>query len=159
VKPVLYAFWMIVNWDDKYNTGIGLIDEQHKALVIIINDLYLACTDGYEDTGVAFKEALKRMVDYVHFHFGAEQKLLEKIKYPMFTEHKKQHDTMVNDILEAAKEYNEGKRFVPNHFVRTLRDWVFSHIALSDTLYAAYIAEKKKDGLLNDHQIALYLQG
>jgi hemerythrin len=150
---------MLVNWDEKYDTGIELIDEQHKALVEIINDLYLACTEDYEDTDAVFKETLKRMVDYVRFHFGAEQKLLEHIKYPKFTEHKKQHDTMVNDILEAAKEYNEGRRFVPNHFVRTLRDWVFSHIALSDQLYASYVNDQKKHGLLNNQQIALYLQG
>jgi hemerythrin len=66
---------------------------------------------------------------------------------------------MVSNILEAAKDYNEGKHFVPNHFVRTLRDWVFSHIALSDHVYAAYIHDLKKKGLLNDRQIALYLQG
>jgi hemerythrin len=151
---------MIVNWDDKYATGIELIDEQHKALIEIINDLYLACTeDGFENPDEAFRETLKRMVDYVRFHFGAEQKLLEHIKYPKFADHKTEHDTMVKNILEAAKEYNEGKRFVPNHFVRTLRDWVFSHIALADKLYAAYVAELKKKGLLNDQQIGLYMQG
>jgi hemerythrin len=150
---------MLVNWDEKYATGIERIDEQHKALIVIINDLYLACTGQDEDMEGAFKEAMSRMVAYVRFHFGTEQKLLEKIKYPEFSDHKKQHDDMIKNILESAKDYNEGKRFVPNHFVRFLVDWLFSHIALYDKRYAVFIAGQKKKGILNDQQVAAYLQG
>jgi hemerythrin len=60
---------------------------------------------------------------------------------------------MVKDILEAAKDYNEGKKFVPNTFVRTLKDWVFGHIALSDKIYAAFVADQKRRGLLSERQI------
>jgi hemerythrin len=42
---------------------------------------------------------------------------------------------------------------VPNHFVRTLRDWILSHIALTDKLYAAFIETQKKKGLLSDQEI------
>jgi len=139
----------IVTWDEKYSTGIGLIDEQHKELIKVINELYQACLGGDETIGIAFKETMTRMVDYVRFHFGAEQKILEQLKYPLYMEHKKEHDEMVKNILLAAKDFNEGKQFVPNHFVRTLRDWVLSHIALSDTKYAIYIAGLKKKGILS----------
>jgi len=139
----------IVTWDEKYATGIDLIDGQHKELVTIINELFQACLIGDETVSAAFKETMTRMVEYVRFHFGAEQKILERIKYPLFIEHRKQHDEMVYNILEAAKDFEEGKKFVPNHFVRTLRDWVFGHIAISDKRYAAYIAEQMEKGLLS----------
>jgi hemerythrin len=60
---------------------------------------------------------------------------------------------MVRDILEAVKGYNEGKKFVPNQFVRTLRDWILSHIAHYDKLYASFIVTQKKNGLLSDKDI------
>jgi hemerythrin len=143
----------MVVWGEKYATGIQLIDSQHKELFSLTNELFRACLGGEEATKSVFKETMERMVEYVRFHFGAEQVLLQRINYPDYQEHKKQHDTMVLKILEAVKEYNEGKKFVPHQFVRTLRDWILGHIAHYDKLYTAYIATQKKNGLLNDKQI------
>jgi hemerythrin len=144
----------LVVWDDKYATGIKLIDSQHKELFSLTNELFHACLHGDEAyKGGVFKETMSRVVEYVRFHFGAEQELLQRINYPDYQEHKKQHDTLVLKILASVKDYNEGKNFVPNHFVRTLRDWILSHIALSDKLYAAYIAAQRKKGLLSDQVI------
>ena len=142
---------VIVTWDNKLATGIELIDSQHKELFDLTNKLYQACLSGNDDA--VFKEAMSSMVNYVHFHFSAEQVLLERIHYPAYAEHKKQHDTLVRDILNSVKDYNEGKNFVANHFVRTLKDWILSHIAITDKMYANYVAEQKKKGLLTDQHI------
>jgi hemerythrin len=145
----------LVTWDEKYFTGIQLIDDQHKELFSLTNELFHACMgeNEYETLEGVFKETMERMVEYVRFHFGAEQVILQRIKYPEYQEHKKEHDTLVRNILEAVKEYNEGKKRVPNQFVRTLRDWILSHIALSDKLYVSYIAAQKRKGLLSDREI------
>jgi len=143
----------IVIWDEKYATGIHLIDSQHKELFSLTNELFHACLGEEETLEGVFKETMERMVDYVRFHFGAEQVLLQRLRYPDYHEHKKQHDTLVLQILEAVKEYNEGKKLVPNQFVRILRDWILSHIAHYDKLFASYIANQKKKGLLSDKEI------
>ena len=140
----------IVVWEDRYATGIEMVDEQHQMLVVLTNELYAACLTGSEAKEAVFKKAMSRMVEYVRKHFAEEQQLLERIKYPMFLEHKKEHDTLVKNILEAAKDHDEGKIFTPNNFVRTLRDWVFDHIGISDRLYANYVAEQRRQGLLSD---------
>jgi hemerythrin len=56
---------------------------------------------------------------------------------------------LVAKILEASKEYNEGRRYVPNNFVRELKDWVFGHIGVYDQIYAGYVVEQRKKGLLS----------
>ena len=143
----------IVVWGEKYAIGIHLIDTQHKELFSLTNELFHACLDSDESLEGVFKETMERMVDYVRFHFGAEQELLQRIKYPDYPEHKRQHDVLVRDILETVKEYKEGKKFVPNQFVRTLRDWILGHIAYTDKLYAAYVVAQKQKGLLSDLEI------
>jgi hemerythrin len=145
----------LVTWEDKYVTGIQLIDDQHKELFSLTNELFNACIgrNDYETLDGVFKDTMERMVDYVRFHFSAEQVLLQRINYPEYQEHKKEHDTLVIKILEAVKEYNEGKKLVPNQFVRTLRDWILSHIALSDQLYVSYVTAQKKKGLLGDREL------
>ena len=137
----------IVSWEKKYATGIELIDTQHRKLVSLTNELYRACLSG-DDVDV-FREAMKSMVNYVRFHFSAEQKLLENINFPGHADHKMQHDTLIMNILETVDDYRKGKPFVPNNFVRTLKDWVFGHIAVHDKVYAAYYADKMKIGQLS----------
>ena len=136
----------IVVWSELYETGVAQIDKQHMELVDMTNELYEACLEG--KTAAAFKEAMSKMVEYVRFHFTEELKLLEQINFPQIAEHKQQHDTLVWDILEAVKEYNEGKKYTPNHFVRILKEWVFGHIAISDQSYAIFVAEQRQKGLL-----------
>jgi hemerythrin len=143
----------IVSWSDKYATGIELIDSQHHQLVNLTNELYRACLSGGEERLTVFKEAMSRMVDYVRFHFTAELKLLEAVKYPDYNNHKKMHNDLVEEILTASNTYDDGKKFVPNKFVRTLKDWVFGHIAVYDKLYAAFVAEQKTKGVLTDQSI------
>jgi len=144
----------IVSWSDTYATGIELIDNQHMELVKLTNELYMGCMSGKETANAAFKATMSRMVEYVSFHFTTEQKLLELVKYPKYREHKKLHDTLVVNILEAVKEYEKGTKFVPNQFVRTLKDWIFGHIAVFDKGYSLFIREQKKKGLITDGQLS-----
>ena len=144
----------IITWDDKYSIGIELIDTQHKKLVGLTNHLYQACLVNDASTETVFKESMSGLVEYVRFHFTTEIELLKRINYPECHEHKKQHDILIKQILDAAKSHDEGKKFVPNNLVRTLKDWILGHIALYDKQYALYVTEQKRKGLLNDSQLA-----
>ena len=144
---------IIVRWEEKYTTGIEVIDNQHKQLILLTNQLYQACLAREQTLETAFKDALKRMVEYVHFHFSAEEEILQRIKFPNYADHKKQHTDLVKRILEASKNFEKGERFVANRFVITLKDWVFGHIGFYDRIYSSYVAEQKKKGLLSDRQI------
>ena len=138
----------IVIWDEKYATGIELIDMQHKQLINLTNNLYVACSARGDNLQTVFKDAMKRMVDYVRFHFEAEVKLLAAIRFPDSVNHQKMHDVLIKDILDAVKDYSEGKKFIPNNFVRTLVQWILSHIAFYDKQYANFAMESIKNGTL-----------
>ncbi|MFP3040395.1 bacteriohemerythrin [Treponema primitia] len=138
-----------VEWDDRYSVGIPLIDDQHKELIRLTNELYKGCLTGDEAAQVYFMSAVKGTVDYVKYHFSAEEKLLENAKYPEIADHKKQHESFIKQILGDVQSYQGGKKFVPNVFVRYLRDWILSHIAVMDKKYAAYILNLKKQGALS----------
>ena len=60
-----------IKWEDKYNTGYKRIDDQHVELIEIANDLYdyLEHKDSKDDElKNAFKNALKKTVDYIDYH-------------------------------------------------------------------------------------------
>jgi hemerythrin len=137
-----------VEWDDRYSLGIPLIDDQHKHLIELTNGLYACCVRGGEDIQACFRDAVRGTVDYVKYHFTAEERMLVNINYPGFIMHKKEHEGFILKILQDAKEFEEGKKFVPNNFVRYLKDWILAHIAVEDRKYADYILGlKKRDAL------------
>ena len=140
----------IVTWGPKYATGIASIDKQHKDLVDLTNKLYHACLTRDENIETAFGDAVSRLVEYVRLHFTDELTLLKRINYPRYAEHKEEHDNLVRNILYSAADYEVGKKLVPNQFVRTLKDWIFGHIAVSDQIYSGYVNEQKKKGLLKE---------
>jgi hemerythrin len=140
---------VFVVWDDKYSVGIPLIDDQHKELIRLTNDLYESCLAGEDAARANFMEAVKGAVDYVKYHFGVEEKLLQNAGYPELAEHKKEHEAFVKHILGEVQSFQVGKKFVPNVFVRYLKDWILSHIALKDRRYAAYILGLRKPSVLS----------
>jgi hemerythrin len=137
-----------VEWDDRYSVGIPLVDDQHKHLIELTNNLYECCVAGTDEVQACFRDAVRGAVDYVKYHFAAEEKILENVQYPGIAAHKKEHESFVMKILLGVKDYEEGKKFVPNAFVRYLRDWILTHIAVEDRKYANYILEMKKQNAL-----------
>ncbi|MDR1618463.1 MAG: bacteriohemerythrin [Treponema sp.] len=133
----------IVEWDESYSLGIPIIDRQHKKLIDMTNTLYKGCLAGDGAAQTWFMRTIHDAVEYVRYHFTTEEKLLQRIGYPEFAAHKKQHEDFVRKIIEEVQSFNDGKRFVPNNFVRFLRDWVLAHIAVSDKLYAKYLLSLK----------------
>ena len=139
---------VFVEWDDRYLTGIPLVDTQHKKLLEMTNGLYECCLGGTEDIQRCFKEAVHGTVEYVKKHFSAEERILENIRYPGLILHKKEHEGFVKKVIEEVRNFEENKRFVPFIFVRFLRDWILTHIAVEDKKYAEFILTLKKNNAL-----------
>jgi hemerythrin len=139
-----------VAWEDRYSMGIISIDEQHKKLFEMANNLYDACTEGEESARRYFKEVIHDAVKYVQFHFATEERLMERLKFSGLAEHKEEHADFVKKVLEEVQAFENGKNFVPNTFVRFLRDWIVHHIAITDIKYAEYIRTLKKQGTLQN---------
>jgi hemerythrin len=135
-----------VTWEERYALGIPFIDQQHKELLRLTNQLFTACQGGTANE--MFRETIKAMVKYVAEHFGAEEAMMERIKFPELAEHKKEHESFVQKVLEDVRNFEAGRSFVPNAFVRFLKEWVLTHIAMTDKKYADYIMEIKKAGRL-----------
>lgn len=130
----------LVEWDERYSVGIAIIDEQHRGLIKLANELFNGCMQGEEAANAYFATAVKKAVEYVKDHFATEENLLKLAGYPDFAAHKKQHEDFVRKIVEDVKSFHEGRKFVPNNFARFLRDWTLEHIAFADRKYKDHMA-------------------
>ncbi|MCL2382021.1 MAG: bacteriohemerythrin [Treponema sp.] len=135
----------LIHWTDRLSIGIKVIDDQHRGLVDLVNEMFNHATGNYAQERDYFSRIIHETVKYVKDHFSAEEKMLLAMKYPGYGEHKKAHETFVHAILENAQAYEAGKRFTLSTFTRFLKDWILSHIALMDKQYAEYLKKTVPD--------------
>ena len=97
------AATQFVEWKDDYSVGIDSIDQQHKKLLSLINQLQTAVD---YSTGEQFeREALDELVEYTKTHFTYEEGMMRDNDYPDFEAHKRQHEKMFNTVREVLADY------------------------------------------------------
>jgi len=127
-------------WDEKLITGIRLIDEQHKNLVKMINDLHDAMSIGKGKQTVA--KVIQELVDYTVSHFSTEEKFMIKYSYPWTLPHKSEHKNFVEKVSDFQKGYNEGKLSLTIEIMSFLKDWLVNHIQSTDKKLGPFLKEK-----------------
>jgi len=129
-----------IQWKDEYNVGIDSIDQQHRKLVSLINQLQTAVD---YSTGEEFeREALDELVDYTKTHFGYEEGLMEKYGYPDFEPHKAMHRKMIAKVEAVLAEYEQDHDRAMEDAVTFLKGWLINHINGTDKQYSSYLIEK-----------------
>ena len=127
-----------VFWDDSFSVGFAPIDNQHKDLVAMTNELFLGCKRGAVAADISFMQTVRKAVDYAKTHFVTEERYMGKVEYPGLAVHKEQHFQFVVQIVNALKEF-EGGNTAPIDLARFLKNWLLEHIAKSDKQYAPYL--------------------
>ena len=141
-----------VEWNESYALGIKMIDDQHKELLRIVNDIFNHASSNQQEEQAYFKEVMKQAVEYIKFHFTTEEKIMITTKYRGYEEHRAHHEEFVRTIIKTARDNEAGKRLTLTSLGYFLKDWVLSHIAVMDKKYCDYfrsIATRKADGKLS----------
>ena len=139
---------IIVQWQPSYSIGIRLVDEQHMKLINLTNRLFASCMESKERAGNVFHDVIHEAVDYVSYHFSTEEGLMERVNYPEYIQHKKEHAGFVREVFSRVEDFDSGKPFAPLTFVYFLRDWVLHHISVSDKKIGTYLLDLHKSGEL-----------
>lgn len=129
-----------VAWNDAYSVGIEVIDNDHKKLLNLINNLQTAV---YYPTGEAFeRQALKDLVDYTKYHFAREEEMMRKHSFPGYEPHKKQHDEMIAKVGGFMDDYEKDRESTIDELTLFLKNWLLNHINGTDQQYSPYLREK-----------------
>ena len=129
-----------VEWKDEYSVGIDSIDQQHKKLLNLINQLQTAVD---YSTGEEFeRDALDELVAYTRTHFSYEEGLLQQNDYPGFEPHKAVHEKMIKKVEDVLSEYEQDHDAAMSNAVEFLKDWLINHINGTDKEYSSFLIEK-----------------
>lgn len=127
-----------IAWTAELETGIAVIDGQHRRIVDYINELQSI-------SGSAAPEVLDRvlndLVDYTYSHFAFEEALMEEAGYDSLPIHRKTHEAFCERIASLKLRASAGEA-VTEELVALLRNWLIRHIMNDDRSYAGLIREK-----------------
>jgi hemerythrin-like metal-binding protein len=130
----------LITWDDDYSVGIAEIDEQHKRLVGLVNDLHDAMSVGKGRT--VLSTVLTELVEYTAYHFQTEERLFEQFDYPDRAEHKRLHDELTAKAVQLKKSHDEGNQMITIEVMVFLSDWLKVHILQEDKQYSAFLISR-----------------
>jgi len=123
-------------WNENYETGYKAIDNQHKFLVDIINELYnnIVSTQNFN-----IKTSIDKLLSYVNEHFEYEENMFEIYDYPESVEHTKEHREFADKVMDFYDKIETGDYKLPLEVMNFLRSWLTKHILFTDKKYIGKI--------------------
>lgn len=124
-----------IEWNDGMSVGVESIDEDHKTLLLLINEINEAINNG--STHLLIIDIFEKLEKYVKRHFSKEELLLEKCNYGSLEEHKQQHIDFINKIPELRNQLLTADTIeVAQNVHLFLLHWLMTHIVIDDMSYA-----------------------
>lgn len=127
---------MLIEWSDELSVGIQEIDEQHKVLVSLLNEMHDAIHERHGRE--ASIRILRRLTEYTKIHFAVEESLMRIFDYPGYEEHKKQHEQLIQEILDLEYKIIEEEHAISFQLLHFLKMWLTKHILESDMDYGPF---------------------
>lgn len=143
-------------WDPKYNTGISVIDWQHKTILSAIENIPIInrrlennynqrdrrIYDEPEEDGL--QKLLIDSFDFLYFywadHIESEEKFMALQFYPEkdYLHHKLSHVKLFKTLFALRKDIT-NKQITSNELKKILEHLFISHIINEDFKYAMYL--------------------
>jgi len=124
-------------WKESYSVKVMALDNQHKKLFDLINELHTAMSSG-RGKDVA-GQVLRRLTDYTVSHFRAEEALMEKYNFPGLASHRAEHKALTDKVLAFKKDFEAGTGVVTPQLMTFLQRWIKDHIQGVDQRYSDFL--------------------
>lgn len=127
-----------IGWDEKYATGHANMDQGHKKLMRLINQL----ADGMENNAPkeSCSNTLAQFIEQARIHFEHEEQLMDRLKYPRTKEHKTVHANMLSDVQAFKVSYDASDTTEFITLLVVLDSWLKRDIEAEDKALVAFAA-------------------
>lgn len=144
-------------WQDRFNIGVEIIDNEHKKLFGILNRLFAYKTDESKRQWVC-QEGIKYFKDHAMKHFTEEEQYMASIDYAGFETHRHLHDNFRRKTLPALEKELAQSSFTTDaidHFLGVCAGWLLGHTLTEDraitgktkSQWGELLPEEQRDGI------------
>ena len=121
----------IFPWNANFETGIGVVDEQHRVLVALLNRMAQLYIDGA--TEAQTRQILAELADYAQYHFSTEEAVwMESLgEDPHLQSHQRSHRQFFEHIAGLQAGHRPFQAVLDDLF-GYLSSWLAFHILDND---------------------------
>ncbi|MBL9027043.1 MAG: bacteriohemerythrin [Myxococcales bacterium] len=129
-----------LEWDDSLSVGVTALDDQHKQLFELLDELQQATT---EDREAALRqEIVGDLVEYTKIHFAFEETMLSRNGFPELEPHRAAHSKLAEQVDVYARAADAGAGPLGADLYFFLRTWLNGHIRGSDRRYGPFLNQR-----------------
>lgn len=139
----------LFQWSDSFSIGLQEVDEQHKVLVGLLNELHEAIVKRHGSQ--AARDVLNRLAEYTRTHFTVEESLMRLLNYPEFQQHKQMHEDLLHQVIELQHKLDTGQAAITFELLHFLKVWLTKHINESDKRFGAFAVAKGLEPAWSPH--------
>jgi len=121
----------LVEWSDKFATGIAGIDNEHEELIATINSFYSKQAEHPDKNELIY--ILNNIYGSIHSHFMLEERLMVKHGYDEYEQHRDDHARLLDDIRDMTIELDKTSDFDEQQLKIKLNDWFLVHFKTYDS--------------------------
>lgn len=124
-------------WDARYDTGIEVIDQQHRELFKMVGRLRQLVVDAGERARV--EALLEDLVARAGHHFATEETFMEKLGFPGLPQHRAEHVSMFGQLHELHARFQDSDQAVALMVPTFLEGWLKHHISEDDFGFMTFL--------------------
>jgi hemerythrin len=124
-------------WRDNFSIHVAPMDRHHKRLIEIANAIMEHLHQAYDRN--ALLKAYDALVDYTHYHFAAEERLLSLYGFPGAETHRKKHGDLFSRVAEYKERILGGDMPDKTSFRLFFEAWLVRHILSEDRKYGEFL--------------------
>ena len=128
------AHLMTMRWRKSYECGHPVIDEQHRELFDISNDLINSVL--VRKPKMDIESLLRDLVDHIRHHFTTEEQVLARTSYPLTQEHRDIHRVLLARASDLEDRYRAGRLAVSDLVGFISYEVISAHIMTEDLKFA-----------------------
>jgi hemerythrin len=117
-------------WNEALETGDAIVDDQHRSLYALVNDLNADTLLG-RNPALAEVE-LERILRYATEHFATEESLMQLSAYPRTAAHSAVHREFAEQATGMVAAHLEGHGPTLQDLAEFMQSWLDSHIRDED---------------------------
>ncbi|MEJ2545345.1 MAG: hemerythrin family protein [Calditrichaceae bacterium] len=128
-------------WSKMFSVNVPYIDNQHKKLFALMNDLYATLKESNPEGSIFQK--LNDFLHYSELHFKDEEDILELIKFPQvkLKRHTRIHENIIEQVYKLNDQISAGDENVLYNLEYFLNSWVIRHILVNDKEFQPYLVK------------------
>ena len=120
----------LIDWSDNLSVNVAAIDQQHKRLIAMINELNDSMKVGKGKDVLG--KIVGSLISYTATHFQTEERYFDQYGYPDTDDHKKEHAAFVKKVGDFKEGFEKGSLSLTIQVMDFLSDWLKNHIMGTD---------------------------